>query len=35
MVEGFGGVLTKLTSTQASYIGVEADGPFKDNSYTY
>ena len=35
MVEGFGGVLTKLTSAQASYIGVSLDGPFKDDSYTY
>ncbi len=35
MVEGFGGVITKLTSQQAEYIGVEADGPFKPDSYKY
>ncbi|MFZ9583702.1 MAG: adenosylhomocysteinase [Pseudohongiellaceae bacterium] len=35
MVEGFGGVITKLSSQQASYIGVSADGPFKPDSYKY
>jgi len=35
MVKGFGGVLTKLTSKQAEYIGVAKDGPFKEDSYTY
>lgn len=35
MVEGFGGVITKLTSQQAEYIGVEVDGPFKPESYKY
>ena len=35
MVKGFGGVLTKLTKDQASYIGVDQDGPFKEDSYTY
>lgn len=35
MVEGFGGVLTKLTSTQADYISVAAEGPFKNDSYKY
>jgi adenosylhomocysteinase len=35
MVEGFGGVLTKLTSEQASYINVPIDGPFKNDSYKY
>jgi adenosylhomocysteinase len=35
MVEGFGGVITKLTSQQAEYIGVEAEGPFKPDSYKY
>ncbi|MEE4660614.1 MAG: adenosylhomocysteinase [Halieaceae bacterium] len=35
MVRGFGGVLTKLTSEQAAYIGVKVDGPFKPESYKY
>ncbi len=35
MVEGFGGVLTKLTQTQADYINVEVDGPYKPESYKY
>lgn len=35
MVEGFGGVLTKLTPTQAKYINVEVEGPFKPESYKY
>ena len=35
MVEGFGGVLTKLTDTQASYIGVKQSGPFKYKEYNY
>ena len=35
MVEGFGGVLTQLTQTQADYIGVEQQGPFKPESYKY
>jgi len=35
MVEGFGGVLTKLTPEQAEYIGVEPEGPFKPDSYKY
>jgi adenosylhomocysteinase len=35
MVEGFGGVITKLTSQQAEYIGVNAEGPFKLDSYKY
>jgi adenosylhomocysteinase len=35
MVEGFGGVITKLTAQQAEYIGVEIDGPFKPESYKY
>ena len=35
MVEGFGGVITKLTSQQAEYIGVEVEGPFKPDSYKY
>lgn len=35
MVEGFGGVITKLTEAQADYIGVSVDGPFKPDSYKY
>jgi adenosylhomocysteinase len=35
MVEGFGGVLTKLTTDQASYIGVTQEGPFKPEAYKY
>jgi adenosylhomocysteinase len=35
MVEGFGGVLTQLTSDQASYINVPAEGPFKSDTYKY
>lgn len=35
MVEGFDGVLTQLTQEQAQYINVEADGPYKPESYKY
>src|SRR5690606_36579893 len=35
MVEGFGGVITKLTAQQAEYIGVDIEGPFKPESYKY
>ena len=35
MVAGFGGTITKLTPEQASYIGVNVDGPFKNDSYKY
>jgi len=35
MVEGFGGVVTKLTKDQAEYINVDVDGPFKPESYKY
>jgi len=35
MVEGFGGVLTKLTSDQAKYIDVAVEGPFKNETYKY
>lgn len=35
MVEGFGGVLTKLTDKQAKYIGVSAEGPYKPETYKY
>jgi adenosylhomocysteinase len=35
MVKGFAGVLTKLTATQADYINVAVQGPFKNDSYKY
>lgn len=35
MVNGFGGVITKLTQAQADYISVPVDGPFKNDSYKY
>lgn len=35
MVEGFGGVVTQLTQTQADYIGVSIEGPFKPDAYKY
>ncbi|CAH0293489.1 Adenosylhomocysteinase [Stenotrophomonas lactitubi] len=35
MVRGFGGVVTQLTKTQADYIGVTVEGPFKPHAYRY
>ncbi|WP_091515675.1 adenosylhomocysteinase [Microbulbifer yueqingensis] len=35
MVEGFGGVITRMTEDQAKYIGVSVEGPFKPESYKY
>jgi adenosylhomocysteinase len=35
MVEGFGGVITRLTPAQADYLGVSVEGPFKPDSYRY
>lgn len=35
MVQGFGGVITQLTETQAKYINVKVDGPYKSNDYKY
>jgi len=35
MVNGFGGVLTRLTQKQADYINVPVDGPYKVDSYKY
>ena len=35
MVNGFGGVLTRLTDAQAGYINVGVDGPYKPDSYKY
>ncbi len=35
MVEGFGGVITQLSETQAQYINVPMEGPYKAESYKY
>jgi len=35
MVEGFGGVITKLTADQAKYINVSPEGPYKLDEYKY
>ena len=35
MVEGFNGVLTKLTQEQSDYLDINADGPFKESDYKY
>ena len=35
MVEGFGGVMTKLTKDQAEYINVDEAAPFKPEYYKY
>jgi adenosylhomocysteinase len=35
MVEGFGGVITQLSATQAEYINVPVEGPYKAESYKY
>ena len=35
MVQGFGGVLTRLTPRQAEYSKMSADGPFKADDYKY
>ena len=35
MVQGFGGVITRLTPAQAEYIQVPVDGPFKNDDYRY
>jgi len=35
MVEGFGGVITRMTEDQAEYIHVPVDGPFKPDDYRY
>ena len=35
MVEGFSGVLTRMTKEQADYIHVPVDGPFKSDDYKY
>ncbi|MFT5032198.1 MAG: adenosylhomocysteinase, partial [Bacteroidia bacterium] len=35
MVRGFGGVITRMTETQAKYIKIPVDGPYKPESYKY
>lgn len=35
MVQGFGGVITRMTEEQAKYIGVSVDGPYKPEHYKY
>ena len=35
MVEGFGGVITKMTQEQSDYLGIPVDGPFKPEHYKY
>ncbi|MGB3623763.1 MAG: adenosylhomocysteinase [Ketobacter sp.] len=35
MVRGFGGVITRMTDTQAEYINIPVEGPFKPDSYKY
>ncbi len=35
MVQGFGGTVTRLTTEQAGYINVPAEGPFKSDTYKY
>ena len=35
MVEGFDGVITRLTDQQAEYINTPVDGPYKPESYKY
>ncbi len=35
MVKGFSGVLTQLTPSQADYINVDVDGPYKSDTYRY
>jgi adenosylhomocysteinase len=34
-LERIGARLTELTDTQAKYIGVEPDGPYKSDHYRY
>ena len=35
MVNGFGGTVTKLTSSQEKYMSVDRDGPYKNEDYSY
>jgi adenosylhomocysteinase len=34
-LDALGAKLTKLTDTQAAYIGVPVDGPYKSDHYRY
>ena len=34
-LEKIGANLTRLTAAQAEYLGVEVDGPYKDDTYRY
>lgn len=35
MVQGFGGVITRMTAEQSKYLGVPVEGPYKPNEYRY
>ena len=35
MVEGFGGIITRMTEAQAAYLGVSVNGPYKADGYRY
>ena len=35
MVQGFGGVITRMTEQQSEYIKVAIDGPYKNDAYKY
>ena len=35
MVQGFGGVITRMTEKQAKYLGVPVEGPYKPHEYRY
>ncbi|EPC00215.1 adenosylhomocysteinase [Litchfieldella anticariensis FP35 = DSM 16096] len=35
MVEGFGGVVTRMTEAQSEYTGVPVEGPYKPDEYRY
>ncbi len=35
MVGGFGGVLTRMTEQQSTYVGIPTDGPYKPDTYRY
>ncbi|RTQ98198.1 adenosylhomocysteinase [Halomonas nitroreducens] len=35
MVEGFGGVVTRMSEAQAEYTGVPVEGPYKPDAYRY
>ena len=35
MVQGFGGVITRMTDEQSNYLGIPVDGPYKPDTYRY